>query len=65
MEYSLPIQFTKEALLNIRDFIIKESLLVNFPLEVRFTAKDDIFLSTCEGPYDQVWIGVVMYRPYL
>ena len=65
MEYSLPIQYTKDAILNIRDFIIKESLYVNFPLEVRFTARDDILFSTCEGPYDQVWIGVVMYRPYL
>ena len=65
MEYSLPIQYTKEAILSIKDFIIKESLYVNFPLVVRFSAKDDILLSTCEGPCDQVSIGVIMYRPYL
>lgn len=52
-------------MIDLKEVIKNEAFYVNFPLEVRFTAKDDIFLSTCEGPADQCWIGVVMYRPYL
>lgn len=48
----------------LKAFIEKEKLCVNFPLEVRFTGKDDIFLSSCEG-WDSCWIGAVMYRPNL
>jgi len=48
----------------IQAFIVRENLSVNFPLEVRFTGKDDIYLSPNEG-WDSCWIGVVMYRPFL
>ncbi len=42
-----------------------QGFYVNFPLEVRFTDCDDIYLSTCSGQEPFCWIGIVMYRPYL
>ncbi|TNV78863.1 hypothetical protein FGO68_gene10845 [Halteria grandinella] len=64
MEYAIPVQHTKEAMLQIREMIERKGYCVNFPLEVRFTGKDDILASSCEG-WDACWIGVVMYRPGL
>lgn len=48
----------------LKELIVKKGYCVNFPLEVRFTARDDVLLSSCEG-WDACWIGVVMYRPNL
>jgi len=39
----------EEALNRVRKFVTDEQLLLNFPVEVRFTAPDDIPLSTASG----------------
>ncbi len=46
MEYSIPAAACGEALQRVRDFVTSAGLLLNFPVEVRFTAADDIPLST-------------------
>jgi L-gulono-1,4-lactone dehydrogenase len=46
MEYSIPAAACGEALQRVRDFVASSGLLLNFPVEVRFTAADDIPLST-------------------
>jgi len=49
MEYELPREACSEALTRIRRFVDDEGLLLSFPVEVRFTAADDIPLSTGYG----------------
>jgi L-gulono-1,4-lactone dehydrogenase len=49
MEYSLPIAACAEALTAVRAFVDDSGILLNFPVEVRFTAGDDIPLSTAFG----------------
>jgi FAD-linked oxidoreductase len=49
MEYELPREACAEALTRIRRFVDDEGLLLSFPVEVRFTAADDIPLSTGYG----------------
>jgi L-gulonolactone oxidase len=46
MEYAIPREACTEALNRIRRFIEDSGLLLSFPVEVRFTAPDDIPLST-------------------
>ena len=46
MEYAIPRAACAEALNRIRRFVDESGLLLNFPVEVRFTAPDDIPLST-------------------
>ncbi|HVT78074.1 MAG TPA: D-arabinono-1,4-lactone oxidase [Acidimicrobiales bacterium] len=49
MEYSVPRQHVGTALNGIRKLIDDEKLFIGFPVEVRFTAGDDIPLSTASG----------------
>jgi L-gulonolactone oxidase len=49
MEYELPREACAEALNRVRAFVQDEGLLLSFPVEVRFTAADDIPLSTGYG----------------
>jgi L-gulonolactone oxidase len=49
MEYAIPAEFAAEALNRVRDFVKKSGLRISFPVEVRFTAPDDIPLSTAFG----------------
>ena len=46
MEYSIPAAACGEALQRVRAFVKSSGLMLNFPVEVRFTAADDIPLST-------------------
>lgn len=63
-EWSIPIEHTREALLELKQFIEREKdLRVHFPIEVRFVKRDDIWLSPCFGR-DSCFIGIIMYRPY-
>ena len=57
-EYAIPIESAAKAIDDTRSLILKSDAKVNFPLEVRFVAKDDIYMSpaykrdTCFiGPY--------------
>lgn len=45
-EYAIPVEHTKEALLEYRKMLDEKGFKVNFVMEVRFVAKDDIWLST-------------------
>ncbi len=68
MEYAIPREHASEALLAVRDLIDDEGLSVSFPVEVRFTAPDDVPLSTAHGRAS-CYIAVHMargvpYEPY-
>ena len=61
MEYAIPRQYCGEALQRIRSMVDAKGHLISFPVEVRFTAKDDIALSTASGR-DSAYIAVHMYK---
>jgi L-gulonolactone oxidase len=68
MEYAVPREVGAEALNRVRHFVDDAGLLLNFPVEVRFTAADDIPLSTSTGRAS-CYIAVhvfegMQYRPY-
>jgi FAD-linked oxidoreductase len=68
MEYAIPREACAEALNRVRTFIEAEGLLLSFPVEVRFTAPDDIPLSTGTArPSCYIAVHVfegMAYRPY-
>ena len=49
MEYAVPREALREAFDGIGRVIERENLRISFPVEVRFTAADDIPLSTASG----------------
>jgi L-gulonolactone oxidase len=49
MEYEIPIEAVKEAFGRVRKYILDSGIMLSFPIEVRFTAADDIPLSTASG----------------
>jgi FAD-linked oxidoreductase len=49
MEYAIPRPELGKTLLRVRDLIEGESLVVDFPIELRVAAADDIPLSTAHG----------------
>ena len=68
MEYAVPRAAGAEALQRVRRFIEDSGLLVSFPVEFRFTAADDIPLSTASGR-ESCYIAVHVFegmehRPY-
>jgi L-gulonolactone oxidase len=65
MEYAIPREHAAEAMLAVRELIDREGFPVSFPMEVRFTAPDDIPLSTAHGR-DTCYVAVHMARgmPY-
>jgi L-gulonolactone oxidase len=68
MEYSIRRDAVVEALNRVRKMVDEKGFLLNFPVEVRFTAGDDIPLSTGSGR-DNAYIAVhvfkgMKYEPY-
>ncbi|HMC42116.1 MAG TPA: D-arabinono-1,4-lactone oxidase [Acidimicrobiales bacterium] len=61
MEYSLPRDQAVTAVERLRRFVEDSGLLISFPVEVRFTAADDIPLSTAYGG-QRCYIAVHVYR---
>ena len=49
MEYAIPRAHAREAAERVLDLVTSRRLSVGFPIEVRFTAADDAFLSTAHG----------------
>ena len=49
MEYAIPRVHGREAVQRVIDLVRRRNLPVMFPLEVRFSAADDSFLSTANG----------------
>ncbi|MCU1462543.1 MAG: putative FAD-linked oxidase [Acidimicrobiales bacterium] len=64
MEYSIPRAAAPDALRELRAFINRSGLKISFPVEVRFTAADDIPLSTAYGE-ERCYIAVHVYRGML
>jgi L-gulono-1,4-lactone dehydrogenase len=61
MEYAIPREHAVDAMLAVRRLIDDAGLRVSFPVEVRFTAPDDIPLSTAHGR-ETCYIAVHMAR---
>ena len=55
---------TQVVLTELRRFLDSNpTVLVHFPVEVRFVAADEIYLSPAFGR-DSCYINIIMYRPY-
>lgn len=65
MEYGIPAEAAREAIAGIGRVIEQHDLKVSFPIEVRFTAADDIPLSTASGR-TSAYLAVHMFKgqPY-
>ena len=61
MEYEIPREHVRDVLLAIRQWIDRSGMHVSFPIEVRFTAADDIPLSTAGGRIS-AYVAVHVYR---
>ncbi len=62
-EWAIPIEYTVQALEEIRNLIQEKDYKVHLPIEVRFVKGDDIWLSPCQGR-DSCYIGIINYMPY-
>ncbi|KAI9230477.1 MAG: D-arabinono-1,4-lactone oxidase-domain-containing protein [Piptocephalis tieghemiana] len=62
-EWAVPLDRAPEALKKLRAWVDASEERVHFPVEVRFGAPDDIWLSPAYGR-PSCWIGIIMYRPY-
>jgi L-gulono-1,4-lactone dehydrogenase len=56
MEYAIPVEDAARAIAATRELILKADWRVNFPMEVRFLASDDIPMSPTSGR-DSCYIG--------
>lgn len=61
MEHALPAESVAPALREIREMIERKGYLLNFPIEVRFTAPDDVPLSTAFDRHSG-YIAVHVYK---
>jgi FAD-linked oxidoreductase len=60
MEYSIERSACREALNRVRQFVSQSGIQISFPVEVRFTAGDDIPLSTAYAR-ENCYIAVHVY----
>jgi L-gulono-1,4-lactone dehydrogenase len=65
MEYAIPRDALPEALNRVRDLVDRIGVPISFPVEVRVSAPDDIWLSTAHGR-ETGYIAVHVYKgtPY-
>ena len=61
MEYAIPIAAVSGVLADIRDAIDRYGVLTPFPMEVRFAAADDVWMSTAFGR-EVCYIAVHQYH---
>jgi FAD-linked oxidoreductase len=61
MEYAIPREACAEALNRVRDFVERSGLRISFPVEVRFTAPDDVPLSMASGR-ESCYIAVHVFQ---
>lgn len=61
MEYAVPIAAAGQVLGDIRDMIDRSGVVTPFPMEVRFAAADDVWLSTAHGR-EVCYIAVHQYH---
>lgn len=67
-EWAIPYVNTRACLLELRAWLEDEhsdprGLRPHFPVEIRFTDSDDIWLSPSNGS-KTCWIGMIQYKPY-
>ncbi|XP_029452079.1 L-gulonolactone oxidase-like [Rhinatrema bivittatum] len=63
-DWAIPIDKTKEALLELKAWLEKTpNVVAHFPVEVRFAQADNILLSPCFHR-DSCYINILMHRPY-
>jgi len=60
MEYAIPREDARAAIQRVIDFVRHRKLPIMFPLEMRFSAPDDAFLSTAHGR-ETCYIAVHQY----
>lgn len=60
MEYAVPVAAAAGVLRDLRDAIVRSGIVTPFPVEVRFAAADDVWLSTAYGR-DVCYIAVHQY----
>ncbi len=60
MEYAIPREHARAAIQRVIDVVRRRQLPILFPIEVRFAAPDDAFLSTAYGR-DTCYIAVHQY----
>jgi L-gulonolactone oxidase len=61
MEYAVPRARIVDAIQGVREAIERHRFAVPFPVEVRFVAPDDAFLSTAQGR-ETAYVAVHMFR---
>ena len=61
MEYAIPRESCAEALNRVRRMVADSGFFLNFPVEVRFTASDEIPLSTASNR-DSAYIAVHIFK---
>ena len=61
MEYAIPREACAEALNRVRRLVVDSGFFLNFPVEVRFTAPDEIPLSTASNR-ESAYIAVHIYK---
>ncbi|KZV90120.1 L-gulonolactone/D-arabinono-1,4-lactone oxidase [Exidia glandulosa HHB12029] len=67
-EWAIPYDETRACLHELNEWLQREladpaGLRPHFPVEIRFSAADDIFLSPSHGR-KTTWIGIIQYKPY-
>lgn len=61
MEYAVPVEAAAATLTDLRDAIDRSGIVTPIPVEVRFSAADDVWLSTAYGR-DVCYIAVHQYH---
>ncbi len=62
-EWAVPLGEASEAALGVREMIETGGFRAHLPIEIRFTAGDDLWLSPTYGA-PRCWIGIVSYIPW-
>ncbi|XP_058690065.1 L-gulonolactone oxidase-like [Poecile atricapillus] len=63
-DWAIPISRTKEALLELQAALDgNPGIVAHFPVEIRFSRRDEIPLSPC-FQRDSCFINIILYRPY-
>lgn len=61
MEYAVPREAAPQLIRDLKDMVDRSDLRLPFPVEVRFTAADDVWMSTAQGR-DTCYIAVHQYH---
>ncbi|KAF9054274.1 gulonolactone oxidase Lgo1 [Panaeolus papilionaceus] len=67
-EWAIPYENSQACLRDLRGYLQKQlqdpnGIRPHFPVEIRFSAADDIWLSPSYGRRT-CWVGIVQYKPY-